>query len=145
MLSPYTIAANCTDMADLQGGIDDIKEAIRTYERLRKPIPNYFYSRLSKLMTKLNKLQLKEQKSFSVTIRFKIDEETLKMAIRSCLFSKLEPTRENIVKTIKAHVIQMGKSILDFPEYWGDDLSVIEEREVAKYYFSLKSDFGIYV
>lgn len=144
MLSPYTIAANCTDITDLQGGIDDIKEAIRTYERLGKPIPHYFYSRLNKLMAKLNKLQLRERESFSVTIRFKIEEETLKKAIRHCLFYKLEPTKENIKVTIKAHVIQMGRSIIDFPEIWGDDLLVIEEEEVNKYYSSLKLDFGIF-
>lgn len=54
----------------------------------------------------------------TVTIRFFIDDDTLTMAVRHCLFFKLEPTRQNVMKAIRDAVLNNGRSILDFPEAW---------------------------
>ena len=40
------------------------------------------------------------------------------MAVRHCLFFKLEPTRQNVMKAIRDAVLNNGRSILDFPEAW---------------------------
>ena len=42
--------------------------------------------------------------------------------IHICLFFKLEPTRQNVMKAIRDAVLNNGRSILDFPEAWGEDL-----------------------
>ena len=54
LLSAYTIARNCTDITDVTYGIDEIQEKISQRNRADKPIPRYFYNRLSKLQNKLN-------------------------------------------------------------------------------------------
>lgn len=58
-----------------------------------------------------------------VTIDFKIDEITLKYAITSLvMFGSLKMNKRNIIDTIKNQVYQNGKSIINSPEYWGEDL-----------------------
>ncbi len=54
----------------------------------------------------------------TVTIRFFIDDDTFTMAVRHCLFFKLEPTRQNVMRAIRDAVLNNGRSILDFPEAW---------------------------
>lgn len=54
-LSPYTIASNCTDIADLQSGIDEIKVAMQTRSKQDRKIPSHYAVRLKKLEIKLRK------------------------------------------------------------------------------------------
>ncbi|MCB6276741.1 MULTISPECIES: hypothetical protein [Bacteroidaceae] len=44
------------------------------------------------------------------------------MAARHCLYFKIEPIFPNVKKAIRCAVLNNGKSIIDFPELWGDDL-----------------------
>ena len=57
-----------------------------------------------------------------VTINFKIDRETLEMAIRHCLYYKTKISKKNLVETIKNEVYQKGIGVVNFSEFWGDDL-----------------------
>lgn len=50
----------------------------------------------------------------NVTIRFFMDEETLTMAVRHCLYFKIEPTFPNVKKAIRNAVLNNGKSIINF-------------------------------
>lgn len=52
------------------------------------------------------------------------------MAVRHCLFFKLEPTRQNVMKAIRDAVLNNGRSILDFPEAWGEDLMDVSSFDV---------------
>lgn len=79
----------------------------------------------------------------NVTIRFFIDEETLTWAVRHCLHFKIEPSFPNVKKAIRNAVLNNGKSIIDFPEYWGDDLLDVNQADVEKALGLLKSAFGL--
>jgi hypothetical protein len=60
ILSAYTVAQYCTDITDLTYGIEEIREKISQRNRANKRTPHYFYTRLSKLKEKLNKLSTKK-------------------------------------------------------------------------------------
>lgn len=79
----------------------------------------------------------------NVTIRFFIDEETLIMAVRHCLHFQIEPSFPNVKKAIRNAVLNNGRSILDFPESWSDDLMDVNQAEVDKVLILLKSVFNI--
>lgn len=79
----------------------------------------------------------------NVTIRFFIDEETLTMAVRHCLHFQIEPSFPNVKKAIRNAVLNNGKSILDFPESWGEDLMDVEKAEVDKILKLLKPALGL--
>ena len=49
----------------------------------------------------------------------------------------------NVKKAIRNAVLNNGKSILDFPEYWGDDLMDVNQVEVDKALRLLKPSFGL--
>ena len=68
----------------------------------------------------------------TVSIRFFIDEETLTMAVHHCLYFQIEPIFPNVKKAIRCAVLNNGKSIIDFPELWGDDLMEVNQVEVNK-------------
>lgn len=70
----------------------------------------------------------------NVTIRFFIDEETLTMAVRHCLHFKIEPSFPNVKKAIRNAVLNNEKSIIDFPEAWGDDLLVVNQGKLIKFW-----------
>lgn len=142
-LSPYTIASNCTDLTDIRDGINEIQEEMKRLVSEGKDVPSFFYSRLSKLQSKRKKFEQKNQLHMNVTIRFFIDEETLAMAVRHCLYFKMEPTFPNVKKAIRNAVLNNGKSVIDFPESWGDDLMEVNEVEVDKALRSLKPVFGL--
>lgn len=142
-LSPYTIASNCTDLTDIRDGINEIQDEMKRLVSEGKDVPSFFYSRLSKLHTKRKKFEQKSLVHMNVTIRFFIDEETLTMAVRHCLFFKVEPTFPNVKKAIRLAVMNNGKSIIDFPESWGDDLMDVEKTEVDKTLKLLKPAFGL--
>ena len=61
ILSSYTVARYCSDIADVAYRIEEIREKITERNRTSKKIPLYFYNRLSKLKNKLNKLTNKQQ------------------------------------------------------------------------------------
>ena len=65
------------------------------------------------------------------------------MAVRHCLYFKMEPTFPNVKKAIRNAVLNNGKSVIDFPESWGDDLMEVNEVEVDKALRSLKPVFGL--
>ena len=100
-LSPYTIASNCTDLTDIRDGINEIQDEIKRLVSENKDVPNFFYSRLSKLQAKRMKYEQKNQVHMNVTVRFFVDEETLTMAIRHCLYFSIEPTFPNVKKAIR--------------------------------------------
>ena len=79
----------------------------------------------------------------NVTIRFFIDEEMLTMAVRHCLHFKIEPSFPNVKKAIRNAVLNNGKSIIDFPEAWGNDLMDVSQVEVDKALQLLKPTFGL--
>lgn len=143
MLSEYTKVENCTDIADLQGGIQDIQDAIALCKQTGKKIPCYFYSRLSKLENKLKVLRLRALPTFSVSIRFKVDMNTLEKAVQHCIYYSEPITYEHICKVLKNKVIEHGTSIIYFPEFWGDDLLTVSNDAVGRAISSLKSNFGL--
>ena len=142
-LSAYTVASNCTDLTDIRDGIAEIHEAMKTCVESGKHIPSFYVSRLAKLETKKRKLEKRTQVHMTVTIRFFIDDDTLTMAVRHCLFFKLEPTRQNVMKAIRDAVLNNGRSILDFPEAWGEDLMDVSFFDVENAMKKLRSSFGL--
>ena len=72
-----------------------------------------------------------------------IDVETLTMAVRHCLYFQIEPSFLNVKKAIRNAVLNNGKSIIDFPESWGDDLMDVSQVEVDNVLKLLKSDFSL--
>lgn len=112
--SAYTVVSNCTDLTDIRDGIAEIHEAMKARIESGKHIPAFYVSRLAKLETKKKKLEKRTQVHMTVTIRFFIDDDTLTMAVRHCLFFKLGPTRQNVMKAIRDTVRNNGRSILDF-------------------------------
>lgn len=142
-LSPYTIASNCTDLTDIRDGINEIHEEMKRLVSEGKNVPSFFYSRLSKLQSKRKKIEQKNQIHMNVTIRFFIDEETLTMAVRHCLYFQIEPSFPNVKKAIRNAVLNNGKSIIDFPESWGDELMSVEQNKVDNALKSLKHNFGL--
>ena len=142
-LSPYTIASNCTDLTDIRDGINEIQDEIKRLVSEGKNVPSFFYSRLSKLQAKRKKFEQKNQIHMNVTIRFFIDEETLAMAVRHCLHFQIEPSFPNVKKAIRNAVLNNGKSIIDFPEAWGEELMNIKIDDVVKVVSNLKPFFGL--
>lgn len=141
-LSPYTIASNCTDLTDIRDGINEIHEEMKRLVSEGKNVPSFFYSRLSKLQAKRKKFEQKNQIHMNVTIRFFIDEETLTMAVRHCLYFQIEPSFPNVKKVIRNAVLNNGKSIIDFPEAWGDDLMDVENEKVNEALRKIRTQFG---
>ena len=142
-LSPYTIASNCTDLTDIRDGINEIQDEIKRLVSEGENVPSFFYSRLSKLQTKRKKFEQKNQIHMNVTIRFFIDEETLAMAVRHCLHFQIEPSFPNVKKAIRNAVLNNGKSIIDFPDAWGEELMNIKIDDVVKVVSNLKPFFGL--
>ncbi len=142
-LSPYTIASNCTDLTDICDSINEIHEEMKRLVSEGKNVPSFFYSRLAKLQTKKKKFEQKNQVHMNVTIRFFIDEETLTWAVRHCLYFNMEPSFPNVKKAIRNAVLNNGKSIIDFPEAWGDDLLDVNQVDVEKAFKLLKPNFGL--
>ena len=141
-LSAYTVASNCTDLTDIRDGIAEIHEAMKARIESGKHIPAFYVSRLAKLETKKKKLEKRTQVHMTVTIRFFIDDDTLTMAVRHCLFFKLGPTR-HVMKAIRDTVRNNGRSILDFPEAWGEDLMDVSSADVKNAMKKLRPLFGL--
>ena len=59
-LSPYTIAANCTDTTDCNDGISELWNACDRYKAAGQKVPEYIYKRIEKLNAKRDKCSLKE-------------------------------------------------------------------------------------
>ncbi|PXV62344.1 hypothetical protein CLV62_12032 [Dysgonomonas alginatilytica] len=115
-LSLYTIATNCTDLSDLQGGINDMKEAIRQYENKGRKVPYFFYNRLRKLNDKVAKL---EQHIFLVNS----GEYT-----PFCMF-QYASTKENAAKLAISLISQsMGELIIT------KEPVVVEQYKTTEYY-----------
>ena len=142
-LSPYTIASNCTDLTDIRDGINEIHEEMKRLVSEGKNVPSFFYSRLSKLQAKRKKFEQKNRIHMNVTIRFFIDEETLTMAVRHCLHFQIEPSFPNVKKAIRNAVLNNGRSIIDFPESWGDDLMDVENEKVNEVLRKIRTQFGL--
>lgn len=142
-LSPYIIASNCTNLTDIRDGINEIQDEMKRLVSEGKNVPSFFYSRLSKLQAKRKKYEQKNQIHMNVTIRFFIDEETLTMAVRHCLHFHIEPSFPNVKKAIRNAVLNNGKSIIDFPESWGEDIMEVNQVEVDKALIRLKPAFGL--
>jgi hypothetical protein len=60
-LSAYTIAKNCSDLSDVNAGIEEIKQYFTACELEKKQPTNTAYIRLSKLAAKRDKLKSKSK------------------------------------------------------------------------------------
>lgn len=60
-LSAYTIAANCSDLSDVNAGIEEIQKYFSDCEKESKKPTDRAYIRLAKLATKRDKLTLKNK------------------------------------------------------------------------------------
>ena len=60
-----------------------------------------------------------------VKIQFKITESLLEKAVRHCIYFGKNPNRKNVLESIKSSVHSAGNNILKFPEYWGDDILML--------------------
>jgi hypothetical protein len=58
-LSAYTIAKNCTDLSDVNVGIEEINTYFKYCEKLGKKPTKISYIRFSKLLNKRDKLLMK--------------------------------------------------------------------------------------
>ena len=58
-LSAYTIAANCSDLTDIECGIEEMKDYFKACEKADKTPTNTAYIRFSKLHIKKEKLTKK--------------------------------------------------------------------------------------
>ncbi len=56
-LSAYTIAANCSDISDVNAGIDELKDYFAACEMVGKKPTDTAYIRLSKLGAKMDELK----------------------------------------------------------------------------------------
>lgn len=78
-----------------------------------------------------------------VIINFKVDVDLLDVAIRSLVFNKIKVCKKNIIDVIAAQVETKGRSCIDFPENWGDDLFEYDydeeyiETQIKKYHKSI--------
>jgi hypothetical protein len=63
LLSAYTIARYCSDKTDVWAGIYEIYEKCAARRRANKIIPDYFYTRHSKLFDKLELLTEKAKQN----------------------------------------------------------------------------------
>jgi len=59
-LSQYTISSNCSDISDCTFGINEISEEMKNRSRNSVKIPDYFYTRLKKLLDKRDNLSIKK-------------------------------------------------------------------------------------
>lgn len=66
-----------------------------------------------------------------VSIKFKIDIITLEYAIAKNLFYKNNVTKKSILNAIKSEVVGKGISVIEFPEFWGDNIAdyLFKEKE----------------
>lgn len=58
-LSSYTIATNCSDLSDVNAGIEEIRKYFSDCEKEGKKATDRAYIRFAKLATKRDKLTLK--------------------------------------------------------------------------------------
>lgn len=58
-LSAYTIASNCSDLSDVNAGIEEIHKYISDCEKENKKPTDRAYIRLAKLAAKRDKLTIK--------------------------------------------------------------------------------------
>ena len=56
-LSAYTIAGNCTDLSDINAGMDELKDYFTACEKAGKKPTTIAYIRFSNLSIKKNKLE----------------------------------------------------------------------------------------
>ena len=59
-LSSYTVAKNCTDLSDVNYGINELKEYFTACEKVGKKPTTTAHIRFSKLMQKRDKFQNKK-------------------------------------------------------------------------------------
>lgn len=143
-LSAYTIATNCTDITDLQSGIDEINETIQFCMKEKRKIPSYYFVRLKKLETKLKRKQtINAKQKLSFTISITVSPVGLEMAIRHCLACHIPLTKRNIIKAIKNTVIYQANRILDSPEEWGERLNSINQGEIRKALEEIRLEFDL--
>ena len=142
-LSAYTIADNCTDITDLQDGIDEILAAIQVYKGKERKIPSFFYHRLLKLENKLKKKQSAKLVTLSVTIRIKVDLPVLELAIKQCLSAHIPPTKINIMATIKDMVSEQGRSILQSSEKISNIQTDINLISYSRVLTELRREFNL--
>lgn len=142
-LSAYTIADNCTDITDLQDGIDEIHAAIQVYNSRERKVPSFFYHRLSKLEYKLKKKISANLITLSITIRFKVDLTILELAIKHCLDTHIPPTKKNVIATIKDMVSEQGRSILKSSERWNSVQTEINQIDYSRVLTELRQEFNL--
>lgn len=55
----------------------------------------------------------------------------------------VEPTRQNVMKAIRDAVLNNGRSILDFPEAWRENLMDVSSFDVENAMKKLRLLFGL--
>lgn len=141
-LSPYTIASNCTDLTDIRDGINEIQDEMKRLVSEGKNVPSFFYSRLSKLQTKRKNLNRKPyphecDHPFLYRRRNAYNGCTPLLALQDrAFFSECKESHQECSP-------EQWKSIIDFPEAWGDDLMDVSQVEVDKALQLLKPTFGL--
>lgn len=65
------------------------------------------------------------------------------MAVSHCLYFRIEPSFPNVKKAIRNAVLNNGRSIIDFPEYWGNDLMDVENEKVNEVLRKIRTQFGL--
>ena len=97
ILSAYTHARNCTDITDLQHGIQEVKSAIKERTQKDIEIPHFFFVRLRKLETKLSKMQKCKLPKISLNRVFQIRDKLDNLAtyLQSIPSFKEEYTKYN--------------------------------------------------
>lgn len=143
LLSAYTIASNCTDLTDIECGIEEIEDKLQSYFSSDKKAPYYFYVRLKKLREKRDKLLKKEKVKIRVNFSFDVDEEMLRECIKSHLHYNREITEKSLLHSIKNEAKQKGLSLVQFPEFWGDYNNLIDEDETDVYFEKFRACFGL--
>lgn len=141
-LSNYTIASYCSDLSDVNAGINEIITEYKKYQDLDKKTPSYFSIRLKKLKEKQQRLERKERKEVRISFTFVIDECTLTEAIKSLLYQKVEINEKSILNIIKNESKQKGISVIKFPELWGNEQSN-DDDELQRYILKYKKSFGL--
>jgi xanthine dehydrogenase molybdopterin-binding subunit B len=112
ILSAYTVARYCSDITDVMCGIEEIRGVINQRNEAHKPVPLYFYTRLSKLNKKLTKLNDMKSKKQSVFMQMhngtRTGEGSFNVGLQELFYLAGNANRRKLVKA--------------FPEFFGNEV-----------------------
>lgn len=135
--SPYTIACNCTDLADINAGIHEIEEAYQS----GNPVPYYCANRLNKLQLKKQKLIQAQYQSLSVNISIRITPVIVRQAIKECLLAGTVPDSQTILTVIRNRVRSKGMDGIKPEVIWNDNSNAISDDRIENAFQRIKNNF----